>query len=145
MPINDFIYDDLKTRIEARDGFAGKLTLAALSERYQVSLTPVRMAIGRLIDDRYLVKLDNGRVAVNQSAPRRRRRIAAPAPQPASLEAAIETDVVERSLRGDAEYLREEAVAARHGVGRTVAAGLADNSSSAASKPPPSTSCGWPT
>ncbi len=121
MLLNDFIYEDIRGRIESGAEAREELTLSALSRRYNVSLTPIRYALERLVVDKYLVKLDNGRVEVSPRAPRRRRlkRRTSPA-LPVSPESAIQADVINLGLRGKSDYIREEAAAAKYGVGRTV-------------------------
>jgi DNA-binding GntR family transcriptional regulator len=114
------IAEDLKARIRA-GGVPDGLTLAALSKQYGVSFTPVRAALSQLVGQRYLRKQPNGRLHVLK----RRRAIghSAGRPQPPaaieSWEAVLTREVIHRSLRGEAGYLREEATAARLQVGRT--------------------------
>ena len=112
-----FIREDLKSRILGGT-LTGKVTLRDLSERYLVSLTPVREAVEALVRQKVLHKEESGRLAVPQALPRSGR---APAPpQPRDGHAVIASDLMRRSLRGEAEFLREEAAAERYGVGRTV-------------------------
>lgn len=95
------------------------LTLHALAGHYGVSPTPVRRAVDSLVRDGVLRRRPNGRLeaaSVETSL--------ADAPPPDTVaddwEARLTREVVLRGLRGETGYLREEAVAARHGVGRTV-------------------------
>jgi DNA-binding GntR family transcriptional regulator len=123
--MTEFIKQDLKARIRAGSDVPDKLTLAGLADFYQVSFTPVRLALQELIDERVLQKQANGRMQVNPDAHSETvvtEAIALPTRPGAShdLEAALADDIIKRSLRGDAEYLREEATAERYGVGRTV-------------------------
>lgn len=118
--MTDFIREDLKARLRSGAGLPDKLTLAALSEHYQVSFTPVRQAVYDLIRERVLLKHDNGRMEAN---PARREGSAAPPARPAeapAVEDALMREIIERSLRGDGEYLREEVTAEQFGIGRTV-------------------------
>jgi DNA-binding GntR family transcriptional regulator len=120
--ITDFIKQDLRARLRGGAGLPEKLTLAALSEHYDVSFTPVRLAVQELIDERVLRKEPNGRMTVarvpNGKPP--------PAPVPArpeetsSVEASLTAKVIQMSLLGHVEYLREEATAEHMGIGRTV-------------------------
>jgi len=124
--ISDYIASDLAGRIGARSGLALRLTLHALSSHYGVSPTPVREALRRLLAEGVLVRRDNGRIDVNPEAgdtgPARRDSPAGnrlPHERAHILEAALATEVIRKSLSGEADYLREEATAARFGVGRT--------------------------
>ncbi len=96
------------------------LTLVALSKHYGVSFTPVRAAVSQLIGQRYLCKQPNGRLHVlkrRSTAGHSAGQVESPALE--SWEAVLTHDVIHRSLRGEAGYLREEATAARLQVGRT--------------------------
>jgi len=114
------IAEDLRARIRA-GALPDGLTLAALSKHYGVSFTPIRAAVNQLVAQRYLGKQANGRLRV----PKRRSTsaiVAARVKPPATIEsweAALTREVIHRSLRGDASYLREEATAAQFEVGRT--------------------------
>ena len=114
-----YIAEDLKARLHAGRDLPPKLTLDALSRQYGVSFSPVRAAVRELIRGRSLRKHPNGRLEANPDPPRParpRRGIEAPA----ARERRVATDVLRRSLKGEAVYLREEAAAARYGIGRTV-------------------------
>jgi DNA-binding GntR family transcriptional regulator len=119
MRMADYIEADLKARIHAGSGLPPKLTLETLSRHYGVSFSPVRAAVRELIRDRFLRKHPNGRLEVSADPPRparARRGVEAPADRERMLAA----DALRRSLRGEAVYLREEAAAAKYGIGRTV-------------------------
>jgi DNA-binding GntR family transcriptional regulator len=122
--ISDYIRRDLSSRLGTEAGPPADLTLHALARHYGVSLTPVRQALGHLIAEGVLLKQGNGRVRVNPGrAHLRGARPIPPAPAPprraAELEEALAAELIGRSLRGEAAYLREEATARRLGVGRT--------------------------
>jgi DNA-binding GntR family transcriptional regulator len=124
--ISDYIERDLAVRIGASSGSAIPLTLHALSNHYGVSPTPVRAALRRLLAEGFLVRRRNGRIDVN---PRSGNTGAAYQDRPSgnqlpperahTLEAALTTEIIRKSLSGEANYLREEATAAWFGVGRT--------------------------
>jgi DNA-binding GntR family transcriptional regulator len=122
--MSEYIRQDLMSRIGSSRSLPFELTLSSLSRHYSVSFTPVREAVRDLVAEGVLLKGDNGRVAVNPSPSRRDRKCrAAESPKPptqsADLEASLAEELIERSLRGDSEYIREEAAARRHRVGRT--------------------------
>lgn len=125
--IGGYIKIDLAERLRSGDGVPKALTLQALSRHYRVSLTPVREAVRELVESGVLLKGPNGRLQANPDGvnePRDRPpgdACTSPAPlsRSAKLEAALTQDVLFRSLRGETDYLREEATAAAFGVGRT--------------------------
>jgi DNA-binding GntR family transcriptional regulator len=109
--LSKFIADDLRTNPPVSEE---PLTLAALATRYSVSLTPVRQAVRELTAAGVLKKSKTGRLRYVASKPG-----VAPAPR-RDWEAELRTDILRRSLLGDHEFLREEALAERLEIGRTV-------------------------
>lgn len=123
--ITDFIREDLKGRIQTDHALPTKLTLPHLAEHYRVSLTPVRLAVNALLAEQVLLKQPNGRLQVNpaKAASDTACAPASEAPRPASRrdwEAVFVREILRESLRGQGAYLREEAMAQRFGIGRTV-------------------------
>jgi DNA-binding GntR family transcriptional regulator len=120
--IADFIKQDLKARLRSGAGLPDKLTLAALSEHYRVSFTPVRLAVRELIQERVLLRQDNGRIEFNALSRNGAEVVAPPAPpaEPHDVENTLIAEIIRHSLRGESTYLREEVTAERLGVGRTV-------------------------
>lgn len=119
MTLASFIQHDLANRIEAGQGLPEPLTLDALARHYRVSFTPVRRAVGELVSQRYIEKDEQGRLSVGPLRARGPARADATAPPP-NCDHLIAAELIRRSLRGESDYLREEATAERHGVGRTV-------------------------
>jgi DNA-binding GntR family transcriptional regulator len=117
--IREYIGRDLRDRLRSGTAAPSDLTLNALARHYRVSLTPVREALRDLVNEGALVKEEGGRVRRGATRARREPTMAPPR-SPSEIEAALATEVIARSLRGDTDYLREEATAARFGVGRTV-------------------------
>ena len=123
--ITDFIKQDLRARLGRDAGLPTRLTLHALAAHYQVSTTPVRLALRDLIDERILSKEDNGQLRVNpgtRAAPSRDDEIELPvrAFQATEVEQALVQEILRTSLSGREEYLREEVTAERFGIGRTL-------------------------
>ncbi|MBD3673191.1 MAG: GntR family transcriptional regulator [Planctomycetaceae bacterium] len=121
MTITDYIRSDLARRIRIGKNIPEKLTLAALADEYEVSLTPVREAIGLLHEDGLVLKGENRRLIVN---PQRvgestEEELGAP-PKPIDWENVLTQHVLYESLRGSQEFLREEVLTERYGVGRTI-------------------------
>src|SRR6185369_13422454 len=98
MSIATFIKQDLIANIHAGEIGTDGLTLDALSKRYRVSATPVRAAVRELIEEKYLKKGDNGRLAIRSEV----LAGAASAPQePTNWGEVIAHDMVQLSLKGE--------------------------------------------
>ncbi len=121
MSIATYIKDDLAAQLSSGRELPVQLTLDSLAEHYSVSLTPVRTAVAELIDEGLLEKGSNHRLAV--TTPRRkgaRTRCKPKLPEPPrDLYEVIASDLVQRSLRGEPIYLREEATAEKYDVSRS--------------------------
>jgi DNA-binding GntR family transcriptional regulator len=116
MSIATFIKQDLIANIRSGEIGADRLTLDALSKRYQVSATPVRAAVRELIEEKYLKKRDNGRLAIRFES----LAGAASAPQePTDWAQVIANDLVQLSLDGEPVLLREETTAGKYGISRS--------------------------
>ena len=123
MNIADYIEKDLKEKICHGDQMPERLTLASIAAKYDVSMTPVRAAIKGLIESKFILKGENGRLNVNS-----RRRAKTPPPKTITepelhnpnWDEIITEDIIQLSIRGEPAYLREEPAAQRYGIGRTV-------------------------
>ena len=80
MRISDYVKRDLEFRIRSGSELPEKLTLGAIAEMYEVSATPVRLALEELVAEKLIIKQENGRLKLN--APRRKRRADAPPAHP---------------------------------------------------------------
>lgn len=125
--ITEYIKADLISRIRTDADLADRLTLEQLSEHYQVSLTPVRLAIRELIHEDFLVKRPNRRLEINRTNARaangqRAKRAKVPQPPKSSRdwEKVLADEIIRKSLAGEAIYLREDQTAQTYGVGRTI-------------------------
>lgn len=123
--ISDYIASDLASRIRAGSGVPERLTLSSIAKLYDVSLTPVRAALDTLVDERLVVKKANGRLAlVSGTRTRSAKRQSAPAP-PVDWDATLGREVLLLSLRTRGEeFVREEAMAEKHGIGRSLLRGV---------------------
>lgn len=117
-----YIEQDLKRRIHAGTDVPMRLTLAALAKMYGVSVTPVCAAVSRLIADGFIHKGTTGRLSVNEG-----RLGTGTAPEaidtprtPDDWDHIVIEDVMRASLGREATYLREEALARHHEVGRSI-------------------------
>jgi DNA-binding GntR family transcriptional regulator len=122
MTMTDYIRDDITASLKSASGLPCKLTLNALSKHYGVSLTPVRHAVEELVVEGVVCRKDNGRLEPGKiTAKTKRRKVVAPREdRNRELAEIIRQEVVKRSIRGDSEYLREQAMAEKLGAGRTV-------------------------
>ena len=123
MSISGYITNDLSARLESgRELPVSELTLTALADHYQVSFTPVRTAVNRLVEDGLLEKQPNRRLVATKpldhsSKPSRSRR-AVPHPQRDSYRI-IADDLMQLSLQGQSVFLREEVTAEKYGISRS--------------------------
>lgn len=122
MELTAFIAEDLRRRIRSGARLPCAMSLPALAKHYGVSLTPVRGAVARLLADGCVKKLPNGRLS---AAPAERKssarfRAVPPPPTAQDWDRILIREVMYASLRGDPVQLREEALAEKHRVGRSV-------------------------
>ena len=114
-----YVREDLKARILSGAGIPPRLTLRDLSRRYGVSLTPVRQAVEDLVGERLLRRETNGRLSVQEDRVGRKPSARTATAPPGAKDQTLARDIMKRSLQGGGEFLREEAAAERHGMGRT--------------------------
>lgn len=119
MTIAEYIEQDLESRIRSGIDLPPKLTLGALAENYGVSSTPVRLALESLIDKKLVERQENGRLRYRLPRRKTRKRVALPE-KPVEWESVLANEVLILSLQGKVEFLREEAMAEKHGIGRTL-------------------------
>jgi DNA-binding GntR family transcriptional regulator len=119
----DYIKESLAARIYGGSDLPCALTLQGLASHYGVSLTPVRIAVDSLIDEKWLTKKPNGRLAVNprkvkRGKPQKGMSTVKPPSDPSQR---IARDLVKESLRGKPIFVREQELADRYEISRTVA------------------------
>lgn len=119
MNLSEYIQQDLKALLTTSDELPFKLTLAAISAHYRVSIMPVRGAVETLIDEGYIVKQANGRLVPHPDIDSKTSVVEPPQPRIDAEKQILEL-VIRRSLVGAEEYLREAATSQRLGVGRSV-------------------------
>lgn len=111
--LSQYIAEDLAAHPLAP---GASVTLDALAKRYQVSLTPVRQAVRELVEAGVLEKTATGRLVYRNNT------VAVAPPEPATLrqwEDDLKREILARTLHGESDFLREEGLAERFGVGRT--------------------------
>ena len=124
MNLAAYIREDLKHRIHSPEGLPCKLTLPGLAEHYEVSVSPVRSAIADLIDEGVIRKQPNGRLVVGGVKGRltatSRPKAVRPPPTSQDWDQALVKEIMIAGLDRDAVYLREEALAGKYEIGRSV-------------------------
>ncbi|MEM8945288.1 MAG: GntR family transcriptional regulator [Planctomycetota bacterium] len=116
----DIIYADVRSELSQTGAYDGKLTLTALAQRYDVSLSPVRAAVDRLIAEGYLEKSKTKRLQVAERIPKNRRgETTSNATLLVDREARIREDIIRLSLGGHTGFLRERTLTEKHPLGRT--------------------------
>lgn len=120
--IATYIKNDLAARLKSGQELpVRQLTLDSLAEYYQVSFTPVRTAVAKLIDEGLLEKGANRRLAASSlpstgRQPSLSRNLPEP---PRDAYQVIADDLMQLSLQGDSIYLREEATAEKYDISRS--------------------------
>ena len=121
LTLTKYIKADLIARLSRNELPPESLTLAALSDHYQVSVTPIYHAINELIEEGYLYREKNRRLYVNQDK-MVAAQTAAKSPQPTPPEdhfKRITDDLLTMSLKGESVFLREMASAKKYDISRT--------------------------
>ncbi|MHB8897905.1 MAG: GntR family transcriptional regulator [Thermoguttaceae bacterium] len=122
MELTNYIAEDLRGRIRSGLRLPCAVSLPALARHYGVSLTPVRGAIAQLLSDGCVEKLPNGRLAVvpvTKKSPHQFRVVHRP-PTAQDWDRVLIREVMIASLERESVQLREEALAEKHQVGRSV-------------------------
>ena len=125
MSISNYISQDIRQRIRAGATLPAHLSLTDLSRHYDVSITPVREAIQTLVKEGYLEKLANRRITVNPAMVGiggDEDQVVLPK-EPPNWDSVLLDDVMHASLSLVAVYLREGALATKHGIGRSIIRG----------------------
>lgn len=118
MRISDYVKRDLEFRIRSGSDLPEKLTVGAIAQVYGVSATPVRLALDELVAEDLIIRLENGRLKLR--AQTRGLPVEPPPARPTDWEAVLAREVILMSLRGEGGFVREEAMAESHGIGRTL-------------------------
>jgi DNA-binding GntR family transcriptional regulator len=116
MSIAAYIKQDLIANIRSGKIDAERLTLDALSQRYQVSTRPIRTAVQDLIGEKYLEKGEDGRLAIRSKPVD---GAVSPPDKPIDWGEVIANDFVQLSLEGAPVLLREETTAEKYGISRS--------------------------
>ncbi len=116
----NFIFEDMASQIESTGKIGCKLTLSAIASHYDVSLSPVRVAVERLVKSGYLSSTESGRLAFCDTQKKKKKSKRKSVPAPINYVELVRTDVIAMSLKGQEGFLREQSATERYGIGRTV-------------------------
>lgn len=120
MSIATFIKEDLAEHLVSGRDLPVQLTFDSLAEHYNVSYTPVRIALAELIDEGLLVRGSNRRLTPAPPNKKVRRHCTAKLPvRPADQYGAVANDLVQLSFNGEPVFLREEATGEKYGISRS--------------------------
>ena len=121
MSISTYIKNDLAAQLRSGRDAPVQLTLDSLAGHYKVSLTPVRAAVAKLIDEGLLQKGENNRLTATSRLGKKRSasRESQPPELPPDPYDVIADDLVQLSLSGEPVYLREEVTAEKYGISRS--------------------------
>jgi DNA-binding GntR family transcriptional regulator len=114
------IKNEIGSRLEKSEDLQIPLTVQGLSEHYGVSYTPVREAIGELIEVGLIRKKSNGRLEA--ITPQKRSKKSNFQIEQESQKKPVENitkELVEISLGGEECFVREETTAQKHGLTRS--------------------------
>ena len=114
------IKNEIGSRLEKSEDLQIPLTVQGLSEHYGVSYTPVREAIGELIEVGLIRKKSNGRLeAIPPNKRLKKSNFLAKQESEKKPVENITKELVEISLGGEECFVREEATASKHGLTRS--------------------------
>jgi DNA-binding GntR family transcriptional regulator len=121
--LTHYVEEDIRRRIQSGQDLPRPLTLASLSNHYGVSFAPVRSALDSLLKEGLIHKnQNNGRLLVNPDRVGVRgsyKPVACPLTSD-DWDRILIKEVMVASLNGTASFLREEALAHKHNIGRSV-------------------------
>lgn len=121
MSLKNYIKNDLEARLRSGQELPAQLTLESLAEHYQVSFSPVRLAIAELVEEGLLQKGANRRLVLNTKKikPLKRGKKSALPEPPADMFEVITNEFVKLSLKGEPIDIREEVTARKYGISRS--------------------------
>ena len=120
MSLVTHIKNEIGSRLERSEDLQIPLTVQGLSEHYGVSYTPVREAIGELIEVGLIRKKSNGRLEAITPKKRSKKSNFQTQQEPEKKPVEnITKELVAISLGGEECFVREEATASKHGLTRS--------------------------
>ncbi|WP_339735058.1 GntR family transcriptional regulator [uncultured Gimesia sp.] len=121
MSLKNYIKNDLEVRLRNGQELPAQLTLDSLAEHYEVSFSPVRIALAELVAEGLLQKGSNRRLVINpeQIKPLKRGKKSVLPEPPADMFEVITNDFVKLSLQGEPVDIREEVTAQKYKISRS--------------------------
>lgn len=121
MSLKNYIKNDLEVRLRSGQELPAQLTLKSLSAHYQVSFSPVRIALAELVEEGLLSKGTNRRLVLNteQIKPLKRGEKSVFPEPPVDMFNVITNDFVKLSLKGEPVDIREEVTARKYDISRS--------------------------
>ncbi|MCA9014096.1 MAG: GntR family transcriptional regulator [Planctomycetaceae bacterium] len=121
MSLKNYIKNDLEVRLRNGQELPAQLTLESLAEHYEVSFSPVRIALAELVEAGLLQKGANRRLVLNteQIKPLKRGKKSVLPEPPADMFEVITNDFVKLSLQGEPVDIREEVTAQKYQISRS--------------------------
>tara|TARA_R110002111_G_scaffold185031_3_gene250908 strand:- start:27958 stop:28818 length:861 start_codon:yes stop_codon:yes gene_type:complete len=121
MSLKNYIKNDLEVRMRSGQKLPAQLTLESLAKHYQVSFSPVRLALAELVEEGLLHKGANRRLVLNsdQVKPLKRGKKSVLPEPPADMFEVITNDFVKLSLKGEPVDIREEVTARKYQISRS--------------------------
>lgn len=121
MSLKNYIKNDLEVRLRSGQELPAQLTLKSLSAHYQVSFSPVRIALAELVEEGLLSKGTNRRLVLNpeQVKPLKQGETSVFPKPPVDIFNVITNDFVKLSLKGEPVDIREEVTARKYDISRS--------------------------
>lgn len=122
MNLITYIKKDLQHKIQSGKELPRNISLMNISEYYDVSLTPVRKAISKLIEEGFVLKKPNGRLLINQEkvgTDLSSETLKSPN-TPNDWDRILIKEVMLKSLKRETIYLRETILVQKYQVGRSI-------------------------
>lgn len=121
MSLKNYIKHDLEVRLRSGQELPAQLTLESMATYYQVSFSPVRMALAELVDEGLLQRGANRRleISTDQIKPLKRGKKSDLPEPPTDMFDVITNDFVKLSLLGEPIDIREEVTAKKYKISRS--------------------------
>lgn len=123
MTLSEQIQEDIKAHIVAGETLPYPLTLSGIAGHFKASLMPARTAVEQLIDAKFLFRSRDGALGINTRRRSRDPQVSLTSLRPTTPvapEKKLAEHIINLSLLGTDECLREEVTAEEFGIGRTV-------------------------
>jgi len=122
MKLSTYLIEDLQQRIQSGSKLPEKFTLESISKSYKVSMTTVRVAIEELVKTGFVIKQQNGRLIVNPEfvGLQKGMKYIKPPKVQTDWDEVFILEIMHKSLKAEAVYLREDVLSTQYGIGRSI-------------------------